>query len=310
MGAHAASSARIGRRKFLTAAAGAAAITAFPDFFSRRVSAAESKSLVIYNFDGFLGRVFKEQVIDPFAQQFGVKVDTITMQGSSPPMAKVKALIDAGKPEADVMPLQLTDYVFAVRNNLVMKIGRDEIPEYANLYPQFITDHGPGLTLWCYGIGYNTKLIKERPTSWRDLWNPTFKGKVALNEALFEQTLQMVNLAYTGKLLPVTDETFAHLTALRPSLVSLWATGAQAEQLMRTGEAWISPIWNSRTFAVRDQGAPVDFVIPREGLFVRYNPYTIPRGARNPELAKQYINFLCNEARQKALADKASQGSP
>jgi putative spermidine/putrescine transport system substrate-binding protein len=297
---------RPNRRAFLGTAIAAGAA---PYVFTRR-AAADDKTLVVYNFDGFLGKAVKEQWIDPFATKHGVKVDTITMQGSSPPMAKIKAQVEAGKPDADAIIMQQTDYVFAVRNNLLITIGRDEIPEYANFYPQFVTPHGPGLCLWCYGIGYNTEHIKQRPAAWKDLWNPAHKGKLAINEALFEQALQMTNLAFTGKLLPIDDATFARLSELRPNLLTLWSTGAQAEQLFRAGEVWISPMWNSRISALRDQKVPVEFVVPKEGLFVRFNPMCIPRGARNPGLAKEWIRFICTADRQQALAEKGYQGSP
>jgi putative spermidine/putrescine transport system substrate-binding protein len=300
---------RISRRTMVKRLSAALAGTFAAPALLTRV-AAQSKTLVVYNFDGILGKFVKESWIDPFAQKHGVRVETLTMQGSSPPMAKIKAQVDAGRPDADVIPMQLTDYVFAVRNNLLMPIGHNEITEYQNLYPQFITDHGPGLILWVYGIAYNTERVKTPPKRWKDLWDPAYKGKVALNEALFEQAVQMVNLAWRGKPTPVDDETFAQLAKLRPNLVSLWTTGAQAEQLMRTGEAWITPLWNGRVYTLKDQGVPIEFVKPEEGFFVRYDPYCIPRGAQNPDLAKQWINFICSEEPQRALAEKLYYASP
>jgi len=286
---------------------GAAGIAA-PFLLTR--AATQDNSLVVYNFDGVLGKFIKEAWIDPFGQEHGVRVETLTMQGSSPPMAKIKAQVDAGRPDASVIPMQLTDHVFAVRNGLLLPIGRDEIAEYRNLYPQFITNEGPGLILWSYGLAYNTEHIKTPPTQWKDLWSPAYKGKVALNEALFDQAVQMVNLAWKGKPTPVDDETFAHLAKLRPNLVSLWSTGAQAEQLMRTGEAWITPLWNGRVYTLKDQGVPIDFVKPQEGFFVRYDPYCIPKGAKNPKLAKQWIDFICGAEPQRVLAEKLYYASP
>lgn len=294
------------RRSFLKLAAS----TAVAPAVIPATSWAQRKTLVFYNFDGVIGRAFTEQVIPRFEQKFGARVETITMQGSVPPMPKIKAMVEAGRPDADVIPMQLTDYVFARRNNLVIPIGRNEIAEYKNLYPQFITDHGPGLLTWSYGLAYNTRHIKEAPTSWRDLWNPAHKGKVAINDAIIEHALQMVNLTFTGKTMPVNDATFARLTELRPNLLTLYATGAQAEQLMRREEIWMAAVWNSRAAAVQDEGVPIRFIAPKEGVFVRYNPFCIPRGARDPDLAKEWINFVCEKESQGLLAEKGYSGSP
>lgn len=281
---------------------------AMPAIISRAYAA--NDTLVVYNFDGLIGKFVKEYWIEPFEKSEGVRIETLTMQGSSPPMAKIKAQIEAGRPDADVIPMQMTDYTFAVRNNLLIPIGRDEIPEYENLFPELVTDHGPGLIIWCYGLAYNTKRVATRPKRWKEMWDPAWKGKVALNEALFEQAVQMANLVAKGAPGPVDAATFAELTKLRPNLATLWTTGAQAEQLLRTEEIWMTPCWNGRVFTLQDQGVPVDFVTPEEGFFIRYDPYCIPRGAKNPELAKRWINYICNADRQKPITEQLFQGTP
>lgn len=296
---------RTALKTFGVAAAGALAA---PSVITRSLAAGET--LVVYNFDGLLGKVIKDHWIDPFSQTTGVKVEVLTMQGSSPPMAKIKAQVDAGRPDADVIPMQMPDYVFGVRNNLFQTIDAKDMPEYANLYPDYITPHGPKLVLWSYGLAYNTDKIKTAPTAWADLWDPQYKGKAALNEALFDQALQMANLVAKGKPLPVDDATFAALTRLRPNLATLWTTGAQAEQLLRTGEVWIMPVWNGRVYPLKDQGVPIDFVSPKEGFFTRADPFCIPRGAKNPDLAKAFINFSCTVAPQQALAKGLFYASP
>jgi spermidine/putrescine-binding protein len=288
----------------------AGATLATPMFFTRR-AAADPKRLVIYNFDGVLGQFYDEFWIKPFAQANDVKIDTITMVGSAPPMDKLAAQINAGRPEADMAPLQPPQLVFAERNNLLTRIRRDAIPEAANFYDEYITDYGPKLVLWCYGLAYNKQKIGAgAPTRWRDMWDAKYKGQVGLNDALSEQAMQMANLAFGRKPTPIDDETFKSLSALRPNIVSLWTTGAQAEQLFRTEEIAISPLWNGRVFKLIDEGVPLDFVVPEEGFFTRWNAYTVPRGAANPDLAIRFINFVMGDKPQVLLAEKLSYGSP
>jgi putative spermidine/putrescine transport system substrate-binding protein len=281
---------------------------AAPLFFSRSAKA-DPKRLVIYNFDGELGKFYTENWFRPFEQANDVKIAEITMVGSAPPLDKLTAQINAGRPEADVVPLQPPQLVLAARNTLLLKLDKGALPEAENFHPAYMTDYGPKLGLWSYGLAYNTQKIKTPPTSWRDMWDPRFKGMVGLNDALFEQALQMVNIAFGRKAGQVDEETVKHLSALRPNLVSLWTTGAQAEQLFRSGEIAISPLWNGRVFHLYDQGVPLDFVVPSEGFFTRWNAYTVPRNAQNPEAATKFINFVMNEKRQSALADQLFYGS-
>ena len=70
------------------------------------------------------------------------------------------------------------------------------VPESKNFYDGFFTEYGPNLVLWCYGLAYNSEKVKPAPTSWKVMWDKQYAGKIALNEALKDQVLQMVNLAF------------------------------------------------------------------------------------------------------------------
>lgn len=281
-----------------------------PYVFTRSAAAQDPKQLSVYNLDGALGKFFEENWIKPFAQENDVKVNIITIVGSSAPLDKLAAQIAAGRPEVDVMILQPPALIFAERNNMMLKLSASDLPETKNFYDGYVTPFGPKLVLWCYGIAYNTEIIKTPPKKWRDLWDARFKGQLGLNDTLSEQAMEMANLAFGRPITPINNETFSALTSLRQNIVSMWTTGAQAEQLFRNREIAISPLWNGRVYNLTDQGVPLDFVVPDEGFFVRWNAYVVARGAKNPELAAKYINFIMGEKRQLAVAEKFYYGSP
>ena len=189
------------RRKFLSLSGSALAAVASPSVMSAKAWA-QSKTFVIYSFDGVLGRAFKEQVIPPFEQRHGVRIETITMPGSVPPMQKIKAMVEAGQ-AGSRRHSRCSSRTTCSRDATICScpLAASDIPEYKNLYPQFITDHGPGLLLWSYGIAYNTRHIKEEPTSWRELWNPPTRAKSRSMIRSSSMSLQMVNLTFTGQAL-------------------------------------------------------------------------------------------------------------
>ena len=293
----------VSRRRVLQAGAATAGIAGFPYFFVKAYAQSDPKVLRLYNWDGSFGEFFTKHWIDPFVKKMDIKVEVIRIAGSRLPMEKVQAQIQAGRPETDFLPMHGDQVVFAKRNNLVMQVPPSAVPEYANIYPEFATEFGPRLVLWCYGLAYNTQKVSPAPTSWKALWDKKFAGKVAINETLRDQTLQMVNLAFKGKPHPVDAVTFNHLTALRPSLVSLWNNGADAEQLFRTGEIVMSPFWNGRVTTLKREGLPIEFAVPDEGFFVRATTYGVPRNARNPELAFKWLNFICTKEPQQAMVE-------
>lgn len=292
------------RRGVLKGAAGATvAATATPYFFTRAQAASDPKTIRFYMQDGTLGDLYREHWYKPFVELHDLKAEYVQLQGSSAPLEKLQAQIGAGRPEADVLPLHPNEFVFARRNDMLMPVPREAIPEYANLHPQYVTDWGPGMVLWCYGLAYNIEAVTPGPTSWRALWDDAYAGRVALNEALKDQALQMVNITFKGSPYPVDEETFRHLNDLRPNLVTLWSSGADAEQLFRNNEIVMSPFWNGRVTRLRSEGLPIAFAVPDEGFIVRNSIYAVPKNARNPEMAMAWLNFVIGVEPQKRLVE-------
>jgi putative spermidine/putrescine transport system substrate-binding protein len=291
------------RRRILGTAAAAAGLSAFPYFFVKARAASDPKRLAIYNFDGTLGDFYLANWIRPFEEKHDIKFDIIQMKGSRAPLEKVQAQIAAGVPETDFVPMHPDQFIFAKRNDMIMEIPNAEMPEYQNLYDEFVTPYGPSLVLWCYILAYNTEKVQPAPTSWKALWDDKYAGKVALNEGLKEQVLEMTNLAWKGQPYPVDDVTFKHLSDIRPNLVALWAGGADAEQLFRNDEIVMTPFWNGRVNKLKKEGLPIESAVPDEGFFVRHSVYGIPKNARNPELAKQWINWICSKGPQSKIVE-------
>ena len=299
----------ISRRSVLKTAVVAGGSLATPYFFMASPKA-DSKQLNMYNWDGNLGDFYVKYWHKPFEEKFDVKINIIKLAGSRAPLEKVQAQINAKRPESDFLPLHPDQYIYARRNDMVMDVGPSMVPEMKNLYPAFVTPHGPKLVLWCYGLAYNTEQVKPAPDSWRVLWDKKYAGRVAINEALKDQTLQMVNLAWKGKALPVDGETFKQLDRLKPNLNSLWTSGAQAEQLFRNNEIAMTPFWNGRVTKLRGEGLPLEFVAPKEGFMVRSSLYAIAKHARNPELMAQWLDFILQPEHQLELIDVFGYGSP
>lgn len=276
---------------------------AAPYFFTRAFAQGDPKVIRFYAYDGNLGDLYMRDWYQPFVEMHDLKAEYVRIQGGNAPLEKLQAQINAGRPETDIVPLHPHQFIIARRNDMLTPVARADVPRYKDVYDQYISEYGPGMVLWCYGLAYNTEMVKPAPTSWKALWDPAVAGKVALNEALFEQAIEMANLAYRGKPYPIDDETFRHLDDLRPNLVSLWTNGADAEQLFRSGEIVMSPFWNGRVTTLKKEGLPLEFVVPDEGFFVRHSTYAIPKNTRNLEMALAWLDFVLGEKPQRAMVE-------
>ena len=95
--------------------------------------------------------------------------------------------------EHDSVNHPLSVYAASKKSNELMAHAYSYLYKLPTTGLRFFTDYGPNLVLWCYGLAYNTEKVKPAPTSWKILWDKQYAGKVALNEGLKDQTLQMVN---------------------------------------------------------------------------------------------------------------------
>ena len=68
----------------------------------------------------------------------------------------------------------------AIEQGVVEAYDASKSPNYSELLPEFQDKWGPSISMQCIGIAYNPETVKTVPTSWEDLWNPEYAGKVGI----------------------------------------------------------------------------------------------------------------------------------
>src|SRR3954452_21064673 len=59
---------------------------------------------------------------------------------------------------------------------------------------------------------------------------------------------------------------FRRIASLKPQLLTFWTNHDQVAQLLAQGDAWITPWPSDRLITLKSHGAPVNIVIPKEGV--------------------------------------------
>ena len=143
-------------------------------------ASAQSKSLVSTVFGGVWEREYRKNVIEPFEKATGNKV--LLKLGSTSEWL-TNALVNRRRPEIDLLMLPYPDNVKAVMENLAVPLTEADLPNLKDVdqiwYSQF-KNMGVGLDYVGYGIAYRTDLVPKPPTSWKDLWDPAYKGRVTV----------------------------------------------------------------------------------------------------------------------------------
>lgn len=148
-------------------------------------------------------------------------------------------------------------------------------------------------------IGTYLEGIKDGPfflnALWADLWDPKYKGKVAVSRFI-GRTIMMCSLYATGgKELKNEKKAWEALEALvldqkAKYIASSELLGTMFEQ----GEVVMAPYWHARSYQWKKAGIPVEYTSPKEGAVAEFWGYAIPKGVKDAR--KEYAGKWIAEA--------------
>ena len=284
------------RRRALHALAGlmGAGIMGLP----RVVAAAEE--LVITTYGGSWEKFWRATLVPAFTAKTKISPKLDIGLGRTY-MSTMRAAGVGKSPYGVVMTNEIYASVLRAEGQF-QKLDRQLIPNYADLYPiATAAADGWGVVglISPIGIGYRTDLVKTPPKSWKDLWtNPEFKGRLGLysiQNTAGKMMLMLASKLYGGDIHNI-DVGFKKLAELG----KLMQTDFNMSTMMSTGEVVVAPFDFGEIARLRNQGLPVDCVIPEEGLLMWDQTFNIPQGAPGA-VAHAYIDFILSPEGQTVL---------
>lgn len=272
-----------------------------------------SESLVVANWSGYGSDA--DWVTAEFEEMTGA--DVVHRNFSSE--TELIELLRNGKGEIDVA---LPNFQFigpAIDENLIQPLDEaklehlDEVAPTLAEEPAFRSDGELYGVPWVWGysaIFYETRKIDETPTALADLWDPKYKGKVALVD---DATLNVLFAAlYLGE-----DPADADLEKVETALLKLKRnSGLITQSTEELAKALNSNtveigIFHSSTIAqLNGDGTDVGFTLPKEGAVGWGDTWTIAADTKKEDLAYQWINFVTSAKFEERWAADPEGGSP
>jgi len=266
--------------------------------------------VVIATFGGLLGKAVRENV-ERFTKPLGIEL-VVVESASADILAKMRAQRSA--PQYDLALLNDQTFVVAKALGLIEKIDLSEVPNARLLRPGLLTPDGYGAPYEINPVGYIYRRDKLAEAgvgpldSWRSVADPKLNGRVVtFSFASFYTPLLMVELeASAGKALPDESEIWPFLTKLRDNRTIVIAAPSQAEELAKTGEAWVYPGTAERALLLRDQGVDVAFSPARDAMLPLTN-YMVPvRNAQHKVAAQRVLNWILGTEIQTRAAEEGA----
>jgi len=153
-------------------------------------------------------------------------------------------------------------------------------------------DRGIGYGISGMGLMYNKTLVKDPPASWTALWDPRWRGKVTFFDNNFIPLVLAARL--TGGSEKNIDPGFKVWADNAGNIRALVTSNDQLKNLLVSGEALIAPWFASIWKFWEEEGAPLGFVNPREGVVAFPIYLQIVKGSTPAQVrvAEEIINEL------------------
>lgn len=293
------------RRTVFTAVAAAA-------LAASGVAGAQTKTIYIGMNGGTFEKAYTQYVFPAFEKANNVKV-VVVPGTSSDILAKAQANKD--KPQMHVMFLD--DGIMA--RAIGMGLCEKQRPSAAlgEIYPaaRFKGDMASGVSLGMTGLAYNAKMFKEKgwapPTSWMDLADPKYKGKVVFQSASASSFglhgFLMFNRIQGGNEKNVEPGFKAWPTTIGPNVLEYIPSSAKLSEMVQTNEAAIFPLTPTAVAAMKTKGIPVEYANPKEGSVVLIVGQCVIANNSEPELAQKLTEFLLSPLAQANVLQYGSQ---
>ncbi|MDQ7843791.1 MAG: extracellular solute-binding protein [Armatimonadota bacterium] len=153
-------------------------------------------------------------------------------------------------------------------------------------------NRGIGYGISGMGIMYNRNLVKDPPDSWTALWDPKWRGKVTFFDNNFIPLVLAARL--NGGSEQNIEPGFRIWTEHAKNLRALVTSNDQLKNLLVSGEALIAPWFASIWKFWEEEGAPLGFVNPKEGVVAFPIYLQIVKGSTPEQIrvAEEIINEL------------------
>jgi len=291
------------RRDFLIVAglatAGTVAGSIKPAFAAEKITVADP--------GGIYGTGFGAAFYKPFQAETGIEIVNVAREAE--PTSQMKAIVESKSYVWDVVSLTLSSRKLLSDQGLLEPLDWSG-PDMDALIPAARQPDWMGTNVFASLLAFRTDTMKNRPNSWVDFFDvANFPGRRSLPKSpiiVLEGAL-LADGVPLDKLYPLdVDRAFKKLDQIKPHIDVWWASFGQTTQLLQSGEVDMLYSSNARIQAAIDGGAPVE-LIWNQALY-GLEGWAIPKGTPRAALAKRFVKFCANGARQASYTNALAYG--
>jgi putative spermidine/putrescine transport system substrate-binding protein len=307
------------KRRSLLAASGAAALTA-PSIFSPASAAGKPIYLAGASYD------MRDAILGEFTKRSGLDPKPFVSPSTQARIDRIRTA------PVDCLLLDAPFAAYANSEKLLLPIETSKLKNWDKMHPLLKDGQAapgaplgvganPGRMMYMDeartkisfmpaffqmdSIGYNAGKIQaeNNSLSWGDLFNPKYRGKVAmygidwlgmLNAAMGMQALGIFKPVDMSSMTEKEVDTvidFLKEKKKEGQFRAMWKAYGELVNLMASEEVWIADAWWPVVVEVASKGIPVHYAVAKEGYRAWCNGYGIAANSKNVDLAYEWLNF-------------------
>jgi len=259
---------RIDRRTALRQLAAAGIGTAVMPLVAGRAAAAPN--LIYYTWSGYDNPDFHKA----FVEKFGGTPEYAIFEDEEEALQRIRAGY-----HADVAHPCTSNVVRWYDAGILKPIDVSRLKWWPDIYPGFKKVHGveiDGQTFhvpWEWGntsIAYRPDLVDIKEESYSLLLDDRYKGKISVFDNSEEVPVIAALIAGIKNPFDMTDDDLVKvrdiMKRMNENMRFYWSDATQMQQGLASGEIVATTSWNDTVKTMTDQGVPIKFMNPKEGM--------------------------------------------
>jgi iron(III) transport system substrate-binding protein len=236
-----------------------------------------------------------------YAERFNQDYPDITIKWvrDSTGIVTAKLLAEKDNPQADVIwGLAATSLVLLKKEGMLDAYAPKGLER---LDPRFRDRADPptwvGMDAWVAALCFNTveaeRLSLPKPAGWQDLLKPIYKGYIVMPNPSSSGTgfLDVSSwLQLFGE-----DQGWKYMDGLHQNIAAYTHSGSKPCKQAAQGEVPIGVSFAFRAARLKAEGAPIDVVIPEDGIGWDMEATAIVKGTRKLDLARTLVDWSVTE---------------
>lgn len=163
-----------------------------------------------------------------------------------------------------------------------------------------------GLWGFAAAVCFNTVEAKKknipRPQKWSDLANPVYKGQITMPNPISSGT-GFLNVAGWIQIMG-QDKAWAFMDQLHSNIASYTHSGSKPCNQVAAGEYVVGISLPGRAADLRTKGAPIEAVIPEDGIGWEMQGVAIMKSTKNSADAKTFVDWAVSEGAMESYATR------